>query len=1277
MPTRNRLLVPSLAATLLAACTADDGLVTTTAPPAAIDVIALAERPASLLVVDLADAAARRRFEQALDRMGGATIASLPPRLVIAQVPDGADAALADLGLVARFDRAVAEDDLAGATPEEARFLAVYSNRWQVDVPPPEKIVAFKAPVEAPEAPAAKPEPVPMPDPEDQVSVPFASGRVVVSIVLPESNGAIDPSTEDWDEAKIREAYLKVQAALDGIAEAEPNADLRFVMHYEPVVDSDYEFGQRAQWGDWQNESLATSHLLGKLLGRAVSPDEMWTAASEYQLDLRRRYDADAAFFVIVAANHNGTAGLRAHAYINGPWTVLDTGYGAETFAHEFGHIFGALDEYCPDACVPSTALHGYLGVYNANAAAGGEGAPSLMQYNLPGAINGYTRAAWGWIDGDGDGLVDVRDTTPRSTLDATVEGQVVRLTGQVVDRPAAPLWRTPYSINRIVGLEVALVQDGAVVDVVDVALPGDTRGRQAVDVALPALPAGAWTLEIRARNDAGNLEARPVVLPVTIAVDANTAPLPHLDLPELAALSSAAPVAIHADALDLDGDAAQVRVDLGGDGSFDTAWAARHDLEVTPPAGVWTVVVEARDGAGATATRRVDALVFAGNAPPEVHLANVPSLVHGARVADLHLDATVIDAEGSAAELAWSARLATDDGRFDLDSGWTDRTEWDLALATPERLATTPVDLAAGDRDLGRAQVFDVLAIDAHTVAVAGGAAGVWFVDVADPRAPVILGRVELETIARELHRDGDRLYVLGTMLAIVDISDLANPVEIEQLLATGGHREATAADVLDIPEQDGWGASHFVWLDDGERITNVRVRVTVDHPRPANLRITLHGPKSAGVDPIVLRDHVGGPGGTRTFTFTSGNTPALRALHGRFAHEGWSVEVVDDVVDGHAGRLVATELHLKTRSRAARVIPHATRIAGVLPGGELVVAGAGVETLDVTFPELVYSLARIGGTGTNDARLVGDTAILAMPLESKQGGAGPLRGLVAVDLAWPFWPEVVRIEDALGATPSELALVGSRLYVRMNPICEEECERGGDYTSVVAPAAFAAGAASWELGRSPLRVDRRAFGDDATLWTTGNDGAVQQYDVADPAALAVLASFPQSWAAWLVPLGGPEVLLFQWGTTAERANLEERISTLSRVFRVAVQARDDAGAIGRAYRTVHVIPYDHAPAVTAVEQVGAAAAGTPVFFRVFASDPDAGQVWDPTLLVRADWDGDGVFDSDWAFLGNDGVSFAELMAVYDRPGTYAAVFEVRDGFWASSRLVRNVTVE
>jgi hypothetical protein len=256
------------------------------------------------------------------------------------------------------------------------------------------------------------------------------------------------------------------------------------------------------------------------------------------------------------------------------------------------------------------------------------------MQYNDVTSINGYTRAAWGWVDADGDGIVDVRDTFPKSTLTATVVGQTVRLTGQVVDRPATALWRTPYSVNRIVGLDVELVRGGVVRDVLALPLAGDTRGRQAVDVTLPNLPRGAWTLRIRARNDVGNVEPTALALAVTTTGTTNTAPLAHLDLDDV--MSTATTYPIHADATDLDGDTTKVRIDLGGDGSYETGWATIQDLDVQPRAGLWAIVVQAKDTAGKTSTRRVEVPVFAGNAPPVVALGATPGLVHGTHTATL-----------------------------------------------------------------------------------------------------------------------------------------------------------------------------------------------------------------------------------------------------------------------------------------------------------------------------------------------------------------------------------------------------------------------------------------------------------------------------------------------------------------------------------------------------------------------------------------------------------------------------------------------------------------
>jgi hypothetical protein len=263
------------------------------------------------------------------------------------------------------------------------------------------------------------------------------------------------------------------------------------------------------------------------------------------------------------------------------------------------------------------------------------------------------------------------------------------------------------------------------------------------------------------------------------------------------------------------------------------------------------------------------------------------------------------------------------------------------------------------------------------------------------------------------------------------------------------------------------------------------------------------------------------------------------------------------------------------------------------------------------------------------------------------------------------------VRVEDELGAAPDHLAKVGGRIYMHMvNYVCtNDECERT-DYTSIANANKLANGAANWELGQSNLRVERHAFGNNQAIWTIGAEGTVQQYDVHDPANLTVLKAYPQSWGASLLPLGSTgEILLFQWGIEAQIGNLTDVVSTLSRVYRVSVEARDAGGRAGRAYRTVHVVPYDHVPAISSVEVFDGANV------RVHATDPDAGTNWDPSLLVRADWDNDGAFDGEWTYVQNQPGAVAEFYGMLGS-GTHTVTFEVRDGFWATSRFVANVTI-
>lgn len=1276
-----------VAGALVAGCAEQAAPVPTADHAAHLDQLTPSDAPASLLVLGAdADAASRLRLERTVEAIGGRVFATLPPRLVTAYLPDGAAPLLADLGVVARFDRATDRADLPDASIAEARFQAVHASRWFAggddDITPRRRL---RAPGEG-EAPARlRPELARLADPgaDDSIAVPFASGTIAVSIVLPESTGAIDPSTEDWTEDMVRETYLKVTAALDRLAAAEPNAGLRFVVHLESApaggldgtVATGYEFGQRAQWGS-STEFLATADVLAGILGRPVAEGEAWTAAVEYTTALKRRYDADGAFFVIVAANGNYTAGLRAHAYIHGPWTVLDTSYGHETFAHEFGHIFGALDEYCPDACIAPFAVAGYLGMYNANAQAQpgaggiddgrGEGVGSLMIYNDPGAINGYTRAAWGWLDVDGDGRIDVRDTAPASELTAEVDGQRVRLRGVAVDRPASRLGASPYSVNRIDALEYAFAADGPWFRL---ALTGGARGRAEIDVELGELPASVEQLHVRAVNSVGNVEPRPQVLAIAPRGAANTAP--HLALTAPARAGADGLTTVVATVEDLEGDAVEVRFDLDGDGAWDTGFVAPGPHRFVAAAGLRAVRAEARDARGATRSVTVDVPVLTGAAAPTLELGPVPGVVHGVSPAALDVAVTATPGAALSARIA----LATNDDTVEVPVAIVDG-RLHASLPTPSGLRTQPVDLSAGDRSLGRHDLRDVAALGGELIAVAAGAGGLWIVDVTEPTRPQVVATLALETTANRLLKVGRRLYVLGSYLAIVDLSDPRAPRELKQWWPAVDQTAATSDEVVAISDGDGGYAPHFLSTGLGGRIARTAVTVTIDHPRPADLRIVLRGAKGGLTEELVLWDHQPARGGRRTLWFTSANTAALRALDGELADGFWQLEVQDDVANRLAGTLLASRLEFTTRSFAARAGVEPAELAGVTSAGALIVAGREVAALDVTFAPWVATLSTLAATGVTTATLTGDTAIVAAALESKDAdgapSTAPVRGLCAIDFARPTWPRLIRCETALGPVVAHAQIAG-RLYATVSTGCHKGDACDPPVTLVGSAARFARGW-GWRQGATPYRVDRWAFGDVASVWTVNDVGSIDRLDVSDPAAIRLAERHTRTWTVRLVPLGDERVLLFDYGPQARLALLDDAWSITSRLYQLAVTATVD-GQATTVTRAIHVIPYDHAPAapIVAIEPPSEWASAGRVM--VSATDPDDGTTWDPYRFARVDYDGDGAFDTDWQWMWPDrgGRYQTEFYPGADQV-VGAAVVEVRDGFWAvaSTRLGR-----
>lgn len=351
----------------------------------------------------------------------------------------------------------------------------------------------------------------------------FMAGSVAVWLILPESDGSRDRSTEDWTPAQIEAVRAQTQRALDWWTAQLPNARLRFELRVE-VASTAYEpinYGV-AEEGRWVGD------VLGRLGFRGATYFDQAYAAADA---LRDELDTDWAtvLFVVNSDNH-GTGyfpdGRFAYAYINGPFLVLTSDVGAygparlaPVLAHELGHTFGALDQYSA-ARVNCDRRSGYLNAATANSQFSecGTKLPSIMLEPIgafaEGSVDESALAQIGYRDTDGDGLIDPLDTVPALTiLEQTVASASARpvLHGSARDVPFASAYHPNVTLNSIEQVEFR-VDGGPWLP----AKAGDgafDSAEEAFSVELP-LYNGVYSVELRAINSAGavsNLVRRTV----------------------------------------------------------------------------------------------------------------------------------------------------------------------------------------------------------------------------------------------------------------------------------------------------------------------------------------------------------------------------------------------------------------------------------------------------------------------------------------------------------------------------------------------------------------------------------------------------------------------------------------------------------------------------------------------------------------------------------------------------------------------------------------------
>ncbi|MGE4563713.1 MAG: hypothetical protein AB7F32_02490 [Victivallaceae bacterium] len=264
----------------------------------------------------------------------------------------------------------------------------------------------------------------------------FMAGTCYIKVVLFESNGSFDASTENWNATRINQVKNQISLGAkwweDMYDKQGYAGDLKFIIDFtyaDNPFSTRYEPISRGAMSDylWINEYLVSqgySYASGNSANMAQN--------TVYNDDLRKQNGTDWAFTVYVADSNADADGMFAdgyfgYAYLNGPYlhmTYDNDGWGIDNMqmvlAHEMGHIFGALDEYAGNGNSDYYSYGGYYNTQNINAYNNpnpSSRVASLMaesELQRP-AYSGKTSspsslAMVGWQDSDHDGIIDVLD---------------------------------------------------------------------------------------------------------------------------------------------------------------------------------------------------------------------------------------------------------------------------------------------------------------------------------------------------------------------------------------------------------------------------------------------------------------------------------------------------------------------------------------------------------------------------------------------------------------------------------------------------------------------------------------------------------------------------------------------------------------------------------------------------------------------------------------------------------------------------------------------------
>jgi hypothetical protein len=481
----------------------------------------------------------------------------------------------------------------------------------------------------------------------------YLAGDIAVGVVY------VSGTSGGWTPATTAQTFADVVSALDVFLDLQPNARLAFT--YVNEVDG------------------------------GGNPLPAPANERDHVNDLRNTWCTDWAYLISVK---NG--GVWPNAYLHGPSLRLDRTWSPFDVVtrHETGHIFSAGDQYAGSASYP-TAAYGYLMAAHGNGcdsnsqghfAGAGECLPDLMSgwdsvYGYNSIIGPFTAGQFGWHDSDGNGVLDVAETTPvingpsvSHTLNPTTF--TATYSGTAVDRPL--LDELPgygdVSINRVAAVQYRIGalpwQDATPADGV---FDSATEGFQ---LTTPPLRNGTYAIELRAINTVGR--AGPSFadqLLVTGSTVANTRPFGSLSVAPARAKAGTMITASGAGSRDLETPAGQLAYSWNwGDGSGWTAFQSGAPVKthVYANAGSYTVQLRVRDLGGVVHLIARGVTAEAYDTPPTLAFSVGPENRHFTAGASYTVSLSVVgssDAETPYAQLQvqWDA-----DGDGNWDGPWT-----------------------------------------------------------------------------------------------------------------------------------------------------------------------------------------------------------------------------------------------------------------------------------------------------------------------------------------------------------------------------------------------------------------------------------------------------------------------------------------------------------------------------------------------------------------------------------------------------------------------------